>query len=153
MRESALRSLVDRQGIEDVLNDYAACVDDHDWKGLAERVFDADVVCHYEGFGSFEGREAALGFLAESMDPIAASQHLLSNLQVELDGDRARTRVQLWTRLVWPREDGELQITQGAIYRHLMVRRGNGWRIRELTLESRWRVEELAAESSLPQRG
>lgn len=152
MSEKELRAridrLVDRQAVADLLSEYAACVDGQDWKGLAERVFADDVVCRYEGFGTFEGRDAVLAFLEESMGPIAASQHLLTNLQVELDGDRARTRVQLWTRLVAPQDGGELRITQGAVYRH-DVRRGTaGWRIHRLDLRSVWRTEETVAASS-----
>ena len=101
---SELTALIDRQAIQDLLSEYAACVDEHDWKGLAERVLTDDVVCYYEGFGTFEGRDAVLAFLDESMRPIVGSQHLLSNLQVTLDGDQARTRVNLWTRLVAPGE-------------------------------------------------
>jgi ketosteroid isomerase-like protein len=147
---SDVRELLDRQAIGDLLSEYAACVDDHDWKGLAERVMTEDVVCYYEGFGTFEGRDAVLAFLDESMSPIAASQHLLSNLQVTLDGDRARTRVNLWTRLVAPQPGGELRITQGAVYRHVLVRGSAGWRIHRLDLKSIWRVEETVAGSSLP---
>lgn len=150
MHEAELRALVDRQAIADLLSEYAACVDDHDWQGLSERVFCENVVCHYEGFGVFEGRDAVLAFLDESMKPIAASQHLLSNLQVALHGDTARTRVKLWARLVQPQREGELRITEGATYHHVVERGASGWRIRELKLKSIWRVEESVAESSLP---
>jgi hypothetical protein len=149
----SLRALCDRQAISDLLSEYAACVDAHDWKGLGARVFAEDVVCHYEGFGTFEGRDVVLAFLEESMGPIAASQHLLSNLQVTLDGDGARTRVDLWTRLVAPEDGGELRFTQGAVYRHELIRDGEAWRIRRLDLRSVWRTEERFAESSLSEAG
>lgn len=152
MNESDLQTLVDRQAIADLLSEYAVCVDAHDWKGLAERVFAEDVVCDYDGFGRFEGRDAAIAFLDESMAPIAASQHLLSNLQVTFEGDAARTRVDLFARLVAPGPDGELRITEGATYRHHVAREKSGWRIRELNLRCTWRVEETTAESSLPAR-
>src|SRR4030095_9602463 len=103
---------------------------------LAERVLHVCASGHYDGFGTFEGRDAVLAFLDESMGPIAGSQHLLSNLQVTLDGDQARTRVNLWTRLVAPQEGSELRITQGAVYRHTVVRGARGWRIRRLDLKS-----------------
>jgi hypothetical protein len=147
---SELNTLIDRMAIQDLLSEYAACIDEHDWKGLAEQVLTDDVVCHYEGFGTFEGRDAVIAFLDESMRPIAGSQHLLSNLQVTLDGDEARTRVNLWTRLVAPQAGGELRITQGAVYRHRIVRGALGWRIRRLDLKSVWRVEETVSGSSLP---
>jgi SnoaL-like domain len=153
MGETDVRDLRDRQAISDLLTEYATCVDDHDWKGLAERVFTEDVACHYDGFGSFEGRDAVLAFLEESMTPIAASQHLLSNLRVDLAGDSARTRVSLWARLVAPQPEGELRITEGAVYRHALVRESAGWRIRRLELTSVWRTEETVAERSLPARG
>lgn len=153
MSEADVRELQDRQAISDLLSEYAACVDDHDWKGLAERVFTEDVTCHYEGFGTFAGRDAVLAFLEESMNPIAASQHLLSNLRVDLAGDSARTRANLWARLVAPQPEGELRITDGAVYHHDLVRGSAGWRIRRLELTRVWRTEETVGERSLPERG
>jgi hypothetical protein len=80
--------LVDRQAIVDVCTTYALALDSRDWARL-RACFTEDAVADYGGIGASAGYEAIERTCRAALEPLSASQHLLGNHLVRLDGDAA----------------------------------------------------------------
>jgi 3-phenylpropionate/cinnamic acid dioxygenase small subunit len=128
--------LADRLAIDDLLTRYATGVDRRDWD-LWESCFTADAVVDYTAFGGIRGpvREVR-AWLAEVMPRFTASQHLVVNREVSVDGDTATSRAAFFNPMVLPQADGHALFFEGGYYHDRLVRTADGWRIRE-------RVEEF----------
>jgi len=129
-----------------VLVRYARAVDTRDWE-LLRTCFTDDATCDDGDLGSWRGADELLGFLDEAHAGMGPTQHLLSNFQVDIDGDRAQaiTDVHAITVLASHPDDGfdtvgvsEDQLRRGA----------DGWRIAERTL----RTTRMVASPSLTPR-
>ena len=73
-----------------------------------------------------------------------ASQHLIANSRVWLDGDSARARTMCHNPMVVPLPDDSTQVAfYGLWYVDRLVRTPQGWRIRE-------RVEERGYDFNVP---
>lgn len=125
--------------ITQVLYAYARAIDQKDWKSL-ERVFTRDARIHY----ALE-RGAELGFrelgpwLARSMAIFKATQHVISNPLIEVNGDAATSTAYLVATHVQVRRDGtESLTTEGGRYSDTLVRTPQGWRIATRRLERIW---------------
>jgi len=81
---------------------------------------------------SLHGIEAIKGRVAEALDPLDASQHMVATHQVKIDGDRATGRTYLQAQHI---KAGALFMVGGR-YDDRFVRTSAGWRIehRELTV-------------------
>ena len=88
----ALRTLVDRAEISELLARYAWMVDRKQW-GLMDEVFAPGATIDYTSSGGVkDGYREALGWLRRALEPWPLNLHCLSNLTLEIDGDRARSR-------------------------------------------------------------
>jgi hypothetical protein len=85
------RELEDRIEIVALLDRYAEALDSRRW-GLLEQVFAPDVDFD---FGEWRARSLveAVATIRTYLDGCGPTQHLLGNYRVEVDGDRARSRV------------------------------------------------------------
>ena len=127
-RKAELAALLDRQQITDVLVRYAAAVDGKDYKGLDE-VFVADATAYY-GFGdTIKGRAAIVEFIKATMVKTSASQHLVGNVRITLDGDKATTRTYLQAILIGINDYKGQSVMLWGEYRDRLERRPEGWRI------------------------
>ena len=81
----------DRAEIIAVLDGYAECLDRRNWAGL-DRVFAEDL--EYD-FGEWcaSNREQAVKAMRSYLDGCGPTQHLLGNYRVEIDGERATSKV------------------------------------------------------------
>ncbi len=81
---------------------------------------------------SLDGLDAIKGRIAEALDPLDASQHMVATQQVKVEGDRATGRTYLQAQHV---KAGALFMVAGR-YDDRFVRTPDGWRIehRELTV-------------------
>ena len=81
----------DRIEIVAVLDRYAEALDQRRWE-LLEQVFAPDVDCD---FGEWSARSLpeAVATIRSYLEGCGPSQHLQGNYRVELDGDRAKSRV------------------------------------------------------------
>ena len=85
-----LAKLLDRQEIQELVTAYGAAIDARDWKRL-EGCFVDDGSARYGAAGAFqEGFPAIEAMVRGILDRLDASHHLISNLDLTLDGDRAR---------------------------------------------------------------
>ena len=140
--EGEMRALVDRQAIVDVLNRYARCVDAKAWADL-DQVFVPGADCDFSLLG---GDRAPFPEIAEWIDASLApfsTQHLLSNYEVVVDGDTARSRTYLQAQHKHIGSEPERHLTFGGVYEDELVRTSDGWRIAHRTLFPMWTIDEV----------
>ncbi len=136
--ETDLRAIADRIAIDDLLTRYATAVDRRDWD-LWRSCFTADAIIDYTDAGGIRGGvDEVARWLAEVMPLFAMTQHLVTNREVILEGDRATARCCFFNPLGVASGDGPMRLYfDGGYYHDQLVRTDDGWRIVE-------RVEETA---------
>jgi 3-phenylpropionate/cinnamic acid dioxygenase small subunit len=121
-------SCADRQAIVDLLNRYSTCLDARDWQGL-EQVFDLDAVGVYGG-RTHEGRDEIVRAIAGFLDLCGASQHLLGNYEIHLDGDEATSATRARVIHVGAGDNASLTPYESiGTYRDRLARTAEGWRL------------------------
>ncbi|HEX7094381.1 MAG TPA: nuclear transport factor 2 family protein [Acidimicrobiales bacterium] len=139
-----LQTLADRIEINDLLTRYAHAVDSKDW-ALYRTVFTPDAHIDYESAGGVKGDlDTVVAWLEQTMAGFPMTQHLVSNIDVKLDGDTAQVRAMFYNPMGMP--SGK-NFFCGGWYNHELVRTPDGWRSRKLIEESAWfdRMEEAFA--------
>jgi len=124
--------IADRFEIEDLITRYATGVDTKDWD-LWESCFTADAHIDYSAFGGTTGGvKEVRAWLAEVMTRFAATQHLVTNRDIRLDGDRATARSGFYNPMAIATGDGDKRILffEGGYYCDELVRTPDGWRIK-----------------------
>ena len=130
-----LQTLIDRAEITDLLTRYARAVDRQDWE-LFRSVFTADARIDYTQVGGIAGDlDTVVGFLEEVMAMFEAMQHLISNIDIDIDGDEAKVTAMVYNPLKLP--DTPMWAT-GGWYHHELVRTPDGWLSRSLVEEAGW---------------
>jgi len=128
-----LQEIGDRLEINDLLTRYAKAVDRKDWD-LYRTVFTADAHIDYRSAGGVEaGLDEMCSWLDQSLAMFEATQHLIGNVEIGIDGDDAHVVAMFHNPLKLP--DGNIWFT-GGWYHHEMVRTPDGWRSKKLTEES-----------------
>lgn len=134
----AVRRLVDQDDIKRVLFDYAYYLDLNDTEGMLS-LFTADCVVAYGRGHGAHGVEAYRETLQSDTFGVgaffAATSHHVSNVAIDfVDRDTAEVRsvVYAWHRYNRERPDGVLM----GHYRDVVVRTGEGWRIKRRELET-----------------
>ena len=141
-RPDALQALLDREEVRETVYRYATGVDTRDWE-LYRSIF-ADRV--HVDFSSWNGRPGAETSADEWVAGVKvlftgldATQHVMSNPIVDLDGDRAVCTVYMKAEHFLYSEAGDDSFAIGGYYRDTLVRTGAGWRIDGVTLTVTWR--------------
>mgnify|MGYP006081902547 FL=1 len=130
-----LQALADRIAIGDLLTRYATAVDRRDWDGYRS-VFTADAVIDYTSAGGIAGNlEEVVEFLSTTLELFEMTQHLISNVDMAVDGNSATVTAMFNNPMRLP--GGETWFT-GGWYHHDLVRTDEGWRSRRLSEESAW---------------
>ena len=130
-----LQTLIDRAEITDLLTRYARAVDRQDWDRFRS-VFTPDARIDYTQVGGIAGSlDEAVGFLEQVMPMFEAKQHLISNIDIAIDGDEAKVTAMVFNPLKLP--DSPMWAT-GGWYHHELVRTPEGWRSRSLVEEAGW---------------
>lgn len=138
MDDATLSMLADRVEIDDLLTRYATAIDTGHWD-LLDTVFLPDAQLDYRAAGGVAGSYPDVKvWLAEVLPMFQATQHLVLNRAVVLDGDRARSTAAFLN----PNQlmvDGEPWIfTVGGTYHDLLARTEHGWRIARRVEETHW---------------
>lgn len=136
MNDSArLQWLYDIECIKQLKARYCAFADqDYDPDGIAS-LFVADGVWDGGPFGRHEGRAAIHEFFTGVSKVISFVDHYATNPLIEIDGDRATGRWDLWAPIVKEPEPVACWIM--GKYVDVYVRTGEGWRFESLTLDVR----------------
>ena len=118
---------LNRQGIVDVLVRYARAVDTKDWP-LFRTCFADDVTADYGDIGSWQGAEDLTAFMVRAHAGMGATQHLVSNFQVDVEGDRANSVTYVHAVTVLASHPDDWIDTIG-IYEDQLDYGTEGWRI------------------------
>ncbi len=132
-----LRELEDRAQIGDVLARYSTALDTRDWDAL-QTVFTTDAECDYGALGSPRGVTEIAGLISATIGSLDATQHLIGNVIVAVDGDAATADCYLISQHLRAGTPGGDHYLLGGRYRDELVRTPEGWRIRSRTLHRMW---------------
>lgn len=141
-----VRELADRAAVADTVTRMTWYLDRRDWAGLTG-LFTEQVYTDYTSLWGGSPQEATVqellstdrqGSWRRTMDGLEATQHQLTNVLVDLDGDEARATANVVGvhRLTNPH--GAPLWTVGGTYDFRVVRTGDGWRIRAITMTITW---------------
>ncbi|MGH3758106.1 nuclear transport factor 2 family protein [Actinophytocola sp.] len=141
-----VRALSDRAEITDAVVRMGWYLDRRDWDGLRDLCTER-VYTDYTALWGGQPREdpvdellstSAQGSWRRTMDGLEATQHLITNVLVDVDGDTARARANVLGvhRLANPH--GSPLWTVGGTYDLGLVRTAAGWRIRAITQGLSW---------------
>lgn len=135
---TSLAELTDRLAIVDLLHRYATGLDTKDWDLLAS-VFTADGVADYSALGGVnEGPAAICKLCSGALGGLDASQHIITNEVIVIDGDRATARCYFQAQHVFAGAEGGDNFLVGGTYDDELVRTADGWRIQRRTLTPTW---------------
>ena len=134
--ESAIKELLDREGIRDLMARYYRGIDRKD----VELIGDCFTEDAYARYGTFEavGRARIKEVLGTIVRCFGASTHLRGDQEIKLDGDTAWVETYAVDYLTYTVEGVTHQSTHGLRYRDTMVREGDVWRVKHRVLHSDW---------------
>jgi 3-phenylpropionate/cinnamic acid dioxygenase small subunit len=126
----------DKLEITELLYRYARGVDTKDWEALRS-VFASDAILDYTSVdGPAASRDEVVAWLEQSLMPVPMTQHFITNVEIELDGDRATVRAMFYNPMQLPGMTGLTSC--GGNYHHDVVRTPDGWKSVRLVEESLW---------------
>lgn len=131
----ALEHVADVLDIQQLLSRYTFACDTKDWE-LLDTCFLPDAQVEYQGLPSFPDGYAGLrASTVRILGILRCTQHLLGNLHVTVDGDRASSVSYVQATHVG--EDGRMFVTGGR-YDDELVRTAAGWRIAARRFSRQW---------------
>ena len=139
--------LVDRARITDHVLRYATGIDRHDWT-LYRSIFADPLTID---FSSWSGEPAAsmnaddwvVGVRA-TLDPFDATQHVLTNFVIEVDGAHATCTCYMVAHHHLVTGDLREMHSIGGYYVHRLRRAGDGWLIHATQLNVTWEMGDRA---------
>ena len=133
------QELSDRAEIQDLIVAEASAMDRRDWVRWQE-CFTPDAAIDYSENDGAVGSPAKVGaWLASVLERFHSYQHLSSNAEIELDGDRARVRTMQYIAVKMEASDGERVVFSGIWFRDEVLRTASSWRITKRHEELSWR--------------
>ena len=138
----ALMKLIDREAIGDLIHRFGVVLDEQRFDDL-HAVFAEDATITTPG-GHAEGLDAIVAQATRNHTPELRTQHLATDLVIDLDGDRARARANyigvFATGSGDPAPAPQFQI--GSVYHFDLVRAADGWRINTMEMVPTWALGE-----------
>jgi hypothetical protein len=140
----ALQLLTDRSEIADLVNRLGMVLDEGRFDEMRSLLVD-EATARTPG-GTAEGRDAMVAQASRNHRPGQAIQHLITNLLIDLDGDRASARANLVVHF-GPADGGgsvpespapPVVFTLGEVYRFELVRTPEGWRFARVETTPVW---------------
>lgn len=138
---SSTTLLLSKLAVRETIENYLAFLDAKQWDGVAS-CFTADALSDY----NFEpdalvGGTGVVHWLRTRLAPYLGTQHALSNLHVEIDGDSATCSSRVNASLLYEK-DGERRIAVRAIvYRDMLRRETDRWLIHQRRHEPQWQYD------------
>jgi 3-phenylpropionate/cinnamic acid dioxygenase small subunit len=145
--------LVDRLAIHDLVVRYAWAIDTKDWDAL-DTVFLPDAWLDYSSNpGGAVGHYPEIrAWLEKSLAPFPVTQHLVTNVDVTVDGDRATSRTMVYNPMGAATREGPLHFFfLGGRYDDELVRTPDGWRIAKRVESLLWFQGSLPKELVIPE--
>jgi hypothetical protein len=130
--------IADRQDIADVIVRYATALDTHDAELLLS-CFTADARLQLDRAPVSSPAEFAER--AKRLRTLAAVQHFITNIAVELAGHRATARSYGLIMQAHGETEGRKTLLTGGIYEDELAKTATGWQISRRRFTSLWAVE------------
>jgi 3-phenylpropionate/cinnamic acid dioxygenase small subunit len=134
---ATVQALLDRAEIIDVCVRYATALDSRQWELLAT-CFEPDARVEFEGFEPVAGIEALVATCRAVLEPLDATQHLIGNHVVTVDGDEAHSQCYLQAQHVRSGAPGGDNYIMAGTYTDDLRRGADGWRITRRRLSITW---------------
>ncbi|MFB7719426.1 nuclear transport factor 2 family protein [Nocardia sp. NPDC056100] len=127
--------IADRLEISDLFSRFGRLLDEHHWEG-ADTVFAPDITVTSPRAGQLTGIDQVVGYIRQSVVPGEHTQHITTDLQVDIDGDQAsaaaNSQVYFYRDGQPPHQISGLRLVAGV------VRTPNGWRLNETRTILNW---------------
>jgi hypothetical protein len=136
-------SAEDKLAVAECVYRYASGADTKDW-ALYRSVFADDFDFDFSSYGpGLTSMTMAADDWVAAQKPLfgalAATQHMMSNPLVELEGDSAQITMYVRAHHVLDPEDPESYYTDGVYYRNQLVRQGSDGKLLRVNLNVTWR--------------
>ncbi len=135
MATTTTQNFADHLEIQQVINLYASAIDKHQWSAL-ESVFTEDAEADFIELGVFKGRQTISDLISSVLTQCSVTQHLLGNINIEVEGDTASASCYLSALHVGLGDYAAETMTVWGEYKDKLVRTSDGWRIVHRTLVS-----------------
>lgn len=135
----ARRILVDRLEIEALLIRYGTALDTRD-SALLASCFSEDAVLNYDA--APPATRDAFVERAKGLKRLAVTQHVVANITVDLDGDRANATSYAHAQHVRGESEGREAYLMGGTYTDALARTPDGWRITRRRFICRWAAKQ-----------
>src|SRR5262249_38217240 len=155
MENPSLQLLFDRAEISDCQLRYATGLDMRDWK-LFRSCFADEIEVDFSSIFGGDGPRRVTGdrwaeAARRTISGLQATQHMITNHVITVDGDGATCIASLQARHHLPNDKGESSQTMYGYYTNHFVRTAQGWKIKSCKLtvtwnEGNWGLFELARE-------
>lgn len=135
----SLQDVSDRLEIEDLVHRYAEAIDQQDF-ALLDTVFTGDALVDYTALGGVAGTYTEVRqYLQQALPALVDYYHMVGNIRVDLDGDRATGRVMCFNPMGVAMPEGQPHMLfLGLYYIDDYQRTATGWRISRRVEERRW---------------
>ena len=145
MNPDDLQTLLDKRALDEMVHACMHAMDTHDWPQYRARITDDaefDFTDHGVATDSasavMRGADVYLPILASVIEGFDATQHTVTNLLHEVNGNAAHTRCYVCAEHFLNNDRGGRRVTCGARYLIDSVRGADGWRIQRLKFLTFW---------------
>jgi hypothetical protein len=140
----SLQEISDKLEIQQLMVDYAEALDTLQIDKM-DKVFTPDAYIDYRAMGGIDGKYPEVKeWLKKSLKNFSNYYHMIGNVSIELDGDRATSKIVCFNPMGVPMPDGSTQMMfLGLWYLDEHVRTPQGWRIAK-------RVEQECYQYNVP---
>jgi 3-phenylpropionate/cinnamic acid dioxygenase small subunit len=128
-----IQELIDRQDIIDVALRYARALDTKNYTALT-RCFTPDAI-----YGDRCGHAEIEAIARAALEPLDCTQHITTNFQVKVDGDRAHMDCYFHAQHVRGSARDGTQLIIAGTYEDQLVRTADGWKFQSRLLHVLWR--------------
>jgi hypothetical protein len=121
---------------------YATGLDSRDWE-LHRSIFTNEIEMDFSSYSGRTTPRMAADRWVRGLKPLftglAATQHVMTNPRVSVDGGRATLQMYMQAEHVLDHDDPTAWFTIGGYYTDRLARTGHGWLIEAVTLTMLWR--------------
>ena len=136
-----IQEISDRLEIGDLLIRYCTAIDSKQYDDL-DAVFTPEAIIDYTSAGGIRGTLSEIKkWLSQVLSLFPMTQHVVGNVVVKIEGDRATSRCVFFNPMGLPPPEGKKGLKVlcfGGYYNDTLTRTRDGWRICERIEESSW---------------
>lgn len=120
--------------IQRLLADYAAAIDGRDFDALDDVFLPGATLDYRSSGGPRDAFPAVRDWLREALSVVEFTQHLVTNMRIDVDGDEATSSAYFFH----PMKAGDASFLVSGVYDDRLRRTSGGWRIAERVQRLLW---------------